>query len=244
MRTVTCGARWWRVARLVLALWLATPGGVGAQAEARRPFSHEVHRNLTCTSCHSSGGEHGVPRDWTPGACASCHHDPSRGMTCDACHRREAYADPRPVPQALHLSVWQAPRTRELSFDHHLHVRLQCRDCHEGTGLLAPPDCASCHQNHHREGVECVQCHRPPDPGVHSLEAHASCGGAGCHSEVATRRPMLSRASCLICHAEKRDHKPGRECASCHLVPEGSTGSTVPGPRPGGARSSHPFPNL
>ena len=179
MRTVTCGARWWRVARLVLALWLATPGGVGAQAEARRPFSHEVHRNLTCTSCHSSGGEHGVPRDWTPGACASCHHDPSRGMTCDACHRREAYADPRPVPQALHLSVWQAPRTRELSFDHHLHVRLACRDGHEGSGLLAPPECASCHQNHHRLARLACRCSAAGDRTVQRRRSSAASTSLG-----------------------------------------------------------------
>lgn len=235
-------SRWARAAIVAsLALGPFAPTPAFAQERPRRAFQHEVHQSLACTDCHTSGGQHGVPRAWTAEACASCHHDPARGMTCDACHDRDGYADPRPVTQTVLLSVWREARTRELSFDHHLHVRLACRDCHEGSGLLTPPECAGCHQNHHRAGVECAQCHRPPDAGVHTLEAHASCGGSGCHSEVATRRPMLSRASCLICHADHRDHKPGRECVACHLVPEGSAAPAAPLSWAGRARPSIPF---
>jgi hypothetical protein len=216
--------RWVRAAAVVcLGLGPAAPGATLAQEQARRPFDHEYHEALSCTDCHTTGGQHGVQRNWTAETCASCHHDPARGMTCDTCHERDGYADPRPVAQTLHLSVWKESRTRDLSFDHHLHVRLECRDCHAGAGLLEPPECASCHQNHHRVGVECAQCHRAPDAGVHGLEAHASCGGSGCHSDMATRRPMLSRASCLICHPRQREHMPGRECAACHFVPQGSS---------------------
>ena len=231
---ITLGIRRLRLTVSVcLGLGALLTVATAAQAQTRRAFSHDYHENLACTNCHTTGGQHGVPRDWTPEACASCHHDPARGMTCDTCHERDSYADPRPTMQTLHLSIWQESRTRELTFDHHLHVRLDCRDCHEGSGLLQPPTCESCHQNHHRVGVECAQCHRAPEPGVHGLEAHASCGGSGCHSEVATRRPMLSRASCLICHPTQRNHMPGRECASCHIVPEGSDLSAAPVPRHG-----------
>jgi len=234
--------RWVRPAVYAcLAFGPTMPRATHAQEQAPRPFEHEYHRNVPCTSCHTSGGQHGVPREWTAETCASCHHDPARGMSCDACHQRATYADPRPVTQTMHLSVWRESRTRELSFDHRLHIQLACRNCHEGAGLLKPPDCASCHQNHHRAGVECAQCHRAPDPGVHGLEAHASCGGAGCHSEVATRRPMLSRGSCLICHPGKRDHKPGLECASCHIVPEGPAASATPAAWAGRATRSKPF---
>ncbi len=238
----TPAIRWVRPAVYAcLAFGATMPTATLAQEQARRPFEHEYHRNVPCTSCHTSGGQHGVPREWTAETCASCHHDPARGMSCDACHERATFADPRPVAQTMHLSVWRESRTRVLSFDHHLHVQLACRDCHEGAGLLEPPECASCHQNHHRAGVECAQCHRAPDPGVHDLRAHASCGGSGCHSEAATRRPMLSRPSCLICHPGQRDHKPGLECASCHVVPEGSAGSATPASWAGRGTRSKPF---
>lgn len=225
-----------------LAVDLGVPGATPAQEGTPRPFLHEYHTGLSCTSCHTSGGRHGVPRGWTAEACASCHHDPARAVTCDACHERETYVAPRPVTQTLHLSVWDEPRTRELSFDHELHVRLDCRSCHEGNGPLEPPACARCHASRHRPEEECAQCHRAPDAGVHGLEAHLSCGGSGCHSDAATRRPMLSRPSCLICHPGEREHKPDRECASCHVVPEGSASSTTLPPRSGRGTRSNPFP--
>lgn len=202
-----------------LALGLGAAKDAEAQQAQPRRFRHEIHQNLPCTGCHASGGQHGVPRGWTPASCAACHHDPARNMACEACHPRETYTAPRLVVQTLQLSVWDQSRTRELGFDHGLHVRLDCRRCHQGEGLLTPRVCADCHQSHHRPEVECAQCHRAPDPGVHGLEAHRSCAGSGCHSDAATRRPMLSRPSCLICHETKRDHKPGRSCITCHIIP-------------------------
>lgn len=240
MEFVVCIAR--PVVLACLALGLAGQVETYAQEQPRRTFLHEYHRSVVCTSCHTSGGQHGVPRQWTAESCASCHHDATRETTCAACHQPDTYEGPRPVTQTLRLSVWAESRTRDLSFDHRLHVGLDCRGCHEGGALLEPPDCASCHLNHHRPEVECAQCHTAPDPGVHGLEAHLSCGGSGCHSDAATRRPMLSRPSCLICHAPQREHMPGKSCVSCHVVPQGSAEpSTSVSAGTGGAR---PNPSL
>lgn len=193
-----------------------------AQQEPR-PFQHEAHRDLSCLSCHTSGGRHGVPKTWTAADCASCHHREDQPLACAACHDPADRADRRESVQEMWLSVWEAPRSRELPFEHPAHEGFECRDCHESAPELAPRTCASCHEDHVEADVECAQCHRPTEPGVHGLVAHLSCAGSGCHSQAATERPMLSRPSCLVCHDAQRDHRTESPCVRCHFMSGGAT---------------------
>lgn len=214
----------------VLALCLAAlgvvaaagPAGSAAQAvpavdPERRAFRHAQHERVTCGVCHALEERHRSRRRWTAQDCAACHHGEATPAGCTSCHERADFASPRRTTTPMHLSVWESPRTRELTFDHDRHADVGCLDCHQGGMSRAPESCSSCHVNHHRPEAECAQCHVAPDPAVHDLASHASCGA--CHSAEATARPMLSRPSCLVCHEGQREHRPGRSCAQCHIMP-------------------------
>jgi hypothetical protein len=52
---------------------------------------------------------------------------------------------------------------------------------------------------------------------AHSKRDHLSCGA--CHT-TATLASLgtADRAFCLQCHTDQAAHKPGEQCAECHLV--------------------------
>jgi hypothetical protein len=186
-----------------------------------RPLLHRQHQAIACTECHGRAGEHGVVTVRTPRECAQCHHDPARGYECSDCHPSEGIVPAREVSATLNLTVWDAPRTRQLSFEHGTHDTFQCQECHTGPVLLAVQrECSDCHDDHHRPGADCAQCHLPTEPGVHGLEVHLTCTSSGCHAGTAGERPALTRNMCLTCHQEQRDHEPGLDCQKCHMVPE------------------------
>jgi hypothetical protein len=77
--------------------------------------------------------------------------------------------------------------------------------------------CASCHADHHAATRSCTSCH-PSARATHTRELHvAGCAGSGCHVRETTAAVTPARAVCLSCHQEQVAHKPGRECAPCHL---------------------------
>lgn len=204
------------------ALVTAEGGGAGlASADDPRPFRHSAHAALACTECHGAGDEHRTLRVRTAYDCASCHHDPGRGLDCSSCHDPAGLEAPREVEATLAFSVWEEARARTLAFRHELHAGIGCRSCHVTEVTLAPASCASCHDAHHREGATCATCHERPPRGVHGLEAHLTCGGSGCHQGVAAARPALSRELCLVCHTGRRNHQPQASCHTCHVVPDG-----------------------
>jgi hypothetical protein len=184
----------------------------------RSAFQHERHRSVACGVCHSMDQRHRLPRSWTARDCAACHHGNATPAGCTACHQRAEFAAPRPTATPMALSVWESPRVRDLVFDHDRHGEVGCLDCHQSGMDLPPESCSRCHTDHHRPAAECAQCHVAPDPSVHDLASHASCGD--CHSPEATARPMLSRTFCLVCHEDQRDHRPEQECAQCHIMPK------------------------
>jgi hypothetical protein len=210
---------------LACALVVAVPADSAAQSTARpamedrdpRAFLHARHESVTCGVCHALEERHRSRRVWTAGDCAACHHGNATPAGCTSCHERADFAAPRRTNTPMKLSVWDAPRTRELVFDHARHAEVGCLDCHQGGMGLPPQSCSTCHTQHHRPQAECSHCHVAPDPAVHDLASHASCGA--CHSAEATARPMLSRPSCLVCHESKREHRAGRSCAACHIMP-------------------------
>jgi hypothetical protein len=185
-----------------------------------RPFRHADHRAVTCGDCHRPEERHRDTRVWTARDCEACHHGTAAPAGCTSCHERASYEPPRGSVQTLALSVWPEPRDRELVFEHERHADLGCLECHRGGMGLPAQACATCHLDHHRPEAECARCHVAPDPAVHDLAAHMSCGGAGCHAAAATERPMTSRPFCLVCHTDQQDHRPGRSCVACHVKPQ------------------------
>ncbi len=219
---------------LLAAPALATPGLLGgglATQEVRppaggfrihpdrRPFRHDEHAAVSCGDCHRAGERHRAVRQWTARDCEACHHGASLPAGCTACHEPAELGAPRSIATPLSLSVWSEPRVRDLVFDHGRHGEVGCLDCHRGGMWLAAEPCVSCHVEHHRPEAECASCHVAPEPGVHGLAAHLTCGGSGCHSSEATERPVHTRPSCLVCHTEQRDHRPDRPCVACHVKP-------------------------
>ena len=47
---------------------------------------------------------------------------------------------------------------------------------------------------------------------------HQGCDGSGCHEDASVAALPAARNVCLACHTKQVDHKPGRDCAPCHLV--------------------------
>jgi hypothetical protein len=206
---------------------VAAQGGAAATVRPvdpeRKDFRHERHRAVPCGECHGIDQRHRLQRSWTDRDCAACHHRDATPAGCTSCHERSSILAPRRTRIEMTLSVWADPRMRDLEFDHRRHTEVGCLDCHRGGMGLPPEGCSTCHTQHHRPDAECAHCHVAPEPAVHGLAAHGSCGGAGCHSDAATQRPMMSRPSCLVCHEAQREHRPDRSCVQCHIMPRAAS---------------------
>jgi Class III cytochrome C family len=174
---------------------------------------HATHAAVACRECHTPptvDATSTMPRD----ECRSCHHGAQQARECATCH---APVPPGKVERSLTLTVWKAPRTVSLPFDHARHGSLQCAACHQEPPALTPNrPCGSCHQNHHRPDADCASCHAVPPAGVHSLSVHEGCSGTGCHAATAVANLPQSRSACLVCHRDRTDHQPGKDCRSCH----------------------------
>ncbi len=229
----------------------AAPGAaVAARAEAVQSaaapsqgpasrFPHTAHAEVPCRNCHGST----IPGHATHAAigcrechapptvdaastmtheeCMSCHHGRQQTLECSTCHAPVA---PRTVERTFQLSVWKTPRTVSLPFDHARHESVQCSACHAEPPLLLPDRaCGSCHKNHHRPDADCASCHNAPPPGVHPLSVHEGCSASGCHAETAVADLPESRSACLVCHRDRIDHQPGRDCRSCHWPVSGGS---------------------
>ncbi|MHB0947882.1 MAG: NapC/NirT family cytochrome c [Gemmatimonadaceae bacterium] len=190
------------------------------------PFRHVRHRDVQCTSCHSSKTKHGAVMVKTMTDCQSCHHQPvtvAKGRdACQQCHRG-ALARRIPVQQAFAVSARPAGKptpTRPLTFTHQQHGTVQCQQCHSTPITLAvTKTCTSCHQDHHQVERNCRSCHSTPSPRtVHQRTAHLGCAGSGCHTDQAAINLPARRNVCLACHQTMVTHKPNRECAQCHQV--------------------------
>ena len=215
---------------------------------------HSAHGNVACSSCHAPVPVTGPAP--TPADCATCHHANSQQRPCRSCHpaastlvasRPAAPVASRPAvptpgaltPGALTLDVtWKfsvsaAPVQRQVRFDHGWHANLQCTDCHVNQPRLVPTrECGSCHQ-HHDGTPDCRTCHQPPPVGAHTAAVHNGCAGSGCHQDPPVKVATLSRNECLLCHADRVNHEPGKVCAKCHMLqlPGSSPAARPPGIR-------------
>lgn len=181
-------------------------------------FDHGRHESVTCTTCHTATDQHGGLKA-AARQCTACHHgNTAVGRACERCHTPAEIAPSQPVAVQVALSVWNAPRTRTLAFAHERHARVACADCHGATLARAVErTCASCHADHHSAAQTCTSCH-PPARTTHTADLHVTgCATSGCHVRESTPAITPVRNVCLACHQELADHKPGGDCAACHL---------------------------
>ncbi len=203
------------------------PGGiavvrVSGSAARARPFRHETHTGVTCASCHESTDTHGRTTVTAAAQCQACHHAPAEAEPCAECHA------PRSVPAARLSRVVDLDigvrATRSLPFDHDRHNTVACSQCHAATPnqSAASVSCADCHTDHHKPASDCMACHAQPKENAHTLNAHLTCSGAGCHGPPTAFNPVpRTRSFCLVCHQDLVDHRPGEDCAACHALPRG-----------------------
>lgn len=187
-------------------------------------FSHDEHELVACADCHTTGDTHGSTSVTTIEDCRACHHVEPLSATCERCHTPSESPDEtfqRTRPMVLAVGVNDPDRI--VTFPHRSHDALDCASCHtEGPALAPPPDldCASCHAEHHTPESDCASCHVPAPVSAHPPEeAHVTCSGAGCHTDVPFETLPRTRAFCLGCHQDLRDHEPEQTCAECHQLP-------------------------
>jgi hypothetical protein len=198
---------------------ITAPVTVVRQGRDTARFEHARHDALTCTTCHSTSSGHGSLKRSVALDCQGCHHgNTTLGRNCASCHTAAEIGAPRPHEVTFALSVWPAPRTRQQTFAHERHPGLECGTCHTGSRQkTVQRDCASCHADHHTADRDCASCH-PPSRDTHTRALHTTgCAASGCHDRERSTAVTPARATCLVCHAEQKAHKPDRECAPCHL---------------------------
>ena len=140
-----------------------------------------VPSNNACEVCHSTN--RWIPATFdhsgvSPGTCNSCHNGvTSTGQppghfgtttSCDACHGTQNW-----LPASFDHAGTAYPG------DH--RRRLNCVDCHGGNSQIVTwsnpayqPDCAACHANDYRQGVDKHQ--------NKTVSENRNCAGSGCHN--------------------------------------------------------------
>lgn len=221
---------------LLAVACLAVPSLVAAQVPAAslmhetdpsaqvtdRTFRHDRHTQFQCLECHTMDQRHGGMSVQDVSDCRACHHTGERlEQGCTACHDRQdldglAFSLLRP----FRLTVRDDALDRDVLFDHADHAERQCVECHAAGPSLAIPDldCRGCHEEHHQPSNSgCLNCHRQPPEGAHTLDVHASCSGSGCHTEPPIEEVPRTRVGCLWCHVDKVEHEADGNCVDCHI---------------------------
>lgn len=190
-------------------------------------FRHQDHSAVDCARCHGTQDGHGTLTVVSIQDCRSCHHRPPVSNNCVTCHAPATdKGHVLNVTRSLNIRIGSLDRPlRIIPFDHGYHVGIACADCHtRGSELRAAAgaDCSGCHLEHHEATADCSNCHQKPADGAHGPEVHLGCSGVGCHDPIPPGVKMAPRTRnlCLACHTEQVDHMVGKECATCHLLPE------------------------
>lgn len=189
--------------------------------------AHVLRGQVGCRQCHSAAdyllpGTHDLDKRHgrtmlTPASCSGCHHDPASGAACATCHT----GDPRlgraiTVTLPLRLRPANAPRSRQVAFEHPAHVNLDCANCHTSRGAVTQVTaCATCHERHHTEVSRCTACHGTEVHAAHAAADHLAC--TRCHTRETVALLTPDRSFCVSCHVDRADHKRGRECSTCHM---------------------------
>jgi len=199
-----------------------------AQASADT-FSHPIHRELPCITCHVPSAPRSRLTFVPPRGCQICHHQAPGRNRCAECHEPGELAEPDSVTFDVHVeravapgAVAPAARARAVPFEHTEHDEFRCAECHMTPVTLAPSpevlSCASCHERHHEPDRACATCHRT-DATLTAHEpledAHENC--TACHTETVVTALQPTRSFCLGCHEPSVDHYAPRECSACHF---------------------------
>lgn len=187
------------------------------QQQAR--FNHRDHEDIECTDCHTSQQTHGQVTVESRTQCLECHHTrPVVDRGCARCHGTSGVTGTRPV--TLRMDIRGRTSQRRVAFDHNEHAGVGCAQCHtQGVSKGVSRDCASCHDNHHTAEASCVTCHDLPAQAAHTREVHTrGCAGSNCHDSSTYGAMTRGRNTCLSCHQQQVDHRPGQQCARCHQV--------------------------
>jgi hypothetical protein len=183
-------------------------------------FDHLEHREVTCTLCHTSQRTHGeVTLESGRTQCMECHHRRvTSASECSRCHSAAEVSAPRTVQ--VGMTVRGRTSARSIAFPHGRHADLGCAQCHtQGVSMRVERTCADCHQNHHTATASCVTCHNQPNRPSHTSVVHTrSCAGSSCHESASYGAMAQGRNTCLACHQDRTDHRPGQVCAGCHRV--------------------------
>jgi hypothetical protein len=183
-------------------------------------FDHVEHREVNCTDCHTSQRTHGeVTLEPGRAQCQECHHRRVASASgCARCHSAAEVSAPRMVE--VGMTIRGRTSARRIAFPHGKHAEIGCAQCHTGgVSMRVERTCADCHQNHHTATASCVTCHNQPNRASHTAQVHTqSCAGSSCHESASYGAMTQGRNTCLVCHQEQTDHRPGQVCAGCHRV--------------------------
>jgi len=180
-------------------------------------FSHEVHQNQSCDSCHRLSDTIMKKPDKTN--CFSCHTQQSTAFQCKSCHKDH------PIKPLYHTKEWQIHH-RFNNIPQSLHG-YQCDACHghdacischkrtapiwhtgffkfQGHGIRADMNrqsCETCHENQF-----CIRCHRTTKPKNHrgrwiSTHGRAIPGGFG--GQIGGCGTCHTPTTCMQCHAKQ-----------------------------------------
>lgn len=184
-------------------------------------FSHDQHKQLACLTCHTSTERRAGLTFERPRGCQICHHQAPARSDCAKCHQTAELAAPETTQVRVRVDT-MPERLRRGAFSHAEHAERTCAECHTVPVTLAPAtpvrECASCHDEHHAAGTECVACHNGAEmkPAHEPAQlTHQAC--TDCHVEATIARLTPTRTLCLTCHQKRIDHYPDRECTVCHL---------------------------
>jgi hypothetical protein len=206
----------------------ATPAArIGGPQGQVLSFRHAQHQNVECAACHETTRTHGAVSIASFAECRQCHHTGPVSQTCTTCHTRAELR--QPMRQTQVLRVAGRSQSRQLPFDHAQHERESCNACHAPgpAQSAANATCNSCHQQHHRPEVQCRACHQTPAANAHTVNAHVTCTGAGCHTPPPFQGQPRTREVCLSCHTDLVTHMPGRNCIDCHTLPRAASGTSL-----------------
>jgi hypothetical protein len=194
-------------------------------------FSHKLHQDVDCTSCHSTETSHGALKVKTVADCQQCHHSKRNQQRCSSCHTPQEIAGARVVLAATGRSAEK--------FSHKLHEGVTCTTCHGmetshgGLKVKTVTDCQGCHHSV-RNKARCTSCHTQQEIGgtrqraiavklsmwssaqtrtvgfAHEVHAEVEC--TSCHQSAPS---FAAVRSCSACHAAHHDVQ--RNCTSCHV---------------------------
>lgn len=182
-------------------------------------FSHEVHADFSCESCHQSiDKDDGLEHDPKMTVCLKCHKEQEGPAECEACHSeiREEKA-----PES-HEQDWEARHGFASKLTNscvycHTNRQAFCEKCHRtqkpmdhtfgwkaaGHGVEATHDRQLCNNCH--DAGYCIDCHKSQKPVSHFRGDWMAYRSENGHGEAAHH----NFRSCNVCHETG-------ECMACH----------------------------